>query len=93
ENVQVKVAGGQSFLDATFNALQIDPIEGFQFVDAGTLSADELELRHHLIICQVYDQMTASEVKLTLMEKLPDDYEVVIVTAAGSRDEEIQAVP
>ncbi|MDP4100235.1 MAG: nucleoside triphosphate pyrophosphohydrolase [Bacillota bacterium] len=93
ENVQVKVAGGQSFLDATFNVLQIDPIEGFQFVDAGTLSADELELRHHLIICQVYDQMTASEVKLTLMEKLPDDYEVVIVTAAGSRGEEIRTVP
>lgn len=85
--------GGQSFLDATFNVLQIDPIEGFQFVDAGTLSADELELRHHLIICQVYDQMTASEVKLTLMEKLPDDYEVVIVTAAGSRGEEIRTVP
>ncbi|TDH74492.1 MazG family protein, partial [Acinetobacter baumannii] len=47
KNIQVKVAGGQSFLDATFNALQIDPIEGLQFVDAGTLSADELELRHH----------------------------------------------
>lgn len=62
-------------------------------MDAGTLSADELELRHHLIICQVYDQMTASEVKLTLMEKLPDDYEVVIVTAAGSRGEEIRTVP
>ncbi|WP_430742651.1 nucleoside triphosphate pyrophosphohydrolase [Bacillus atrophaeus] len=93
KQVKVTVAGGQSFLDATFNVLKIDPIEGLQFVDAGTLTPDELELRHHLIICQVYDQMTASEVKLTLMEKLPDDYEVVIVTAAGSREEIIQTVP
>jgi tetrapyrrole methylase family protein/MazG family protein len=37
--------------------------------------------------------MTASEVKLTLMEKLPDDYEVVIVTAAGSSMQDIRTVP
>ncbi|MFT0803845.1 nucleoside triphosphate pyrophosphohydrolase [Bacillus swezeyi] len=90
---EVEVEGGHSFLDATFNALEIDPIEGFQFVDAVQFSADEVELCHHLIICQVYDQMTASEVKLTLMEKLPDDYEVVIVTAAGSSKEEVRKVP
>ena len=46
-----------------------------------------------MIISQVYDQMTASEVKLTLMEKLPDDYEIVIVTAAGSSLEETRRVP
>ncbi|MCY8088236.1 nucleoside triphosphate pyrophosphohydrolase [Bacillus sonorensis] len=91
--VEVAVEGGHSFLDATFNALQIDPIEGFQFVDAVQFSADEIELSHHLIISQVYDQMTASEVKLTLMEKLPDDYEIVIVTAAGSSLEETRRVP
>ncbi|MDA7028375.1 nucleoside triphosphate pyrophosphohydrolase [Bacillus sp. CLL-7-23] len=91
--VTVKVEGGQSFLDATFNALKIDPIEGFQLVDAVCFSEDEIELRHHVIICQVYDQMTASEVKLTLMEKLPDDYEIFIVTAAGSSEEEIRKVP
>ncbi|WP_353854051.1 nucleoside triphosphate pyrophosphohydrolase [Bacillus sp. Bos-x628] len=91
--IQVHVAGGQSFLDATFNALQIDPIEGLQFVDAGNLQADDLKLTQHVLICQVYDQMTASNVKLTLMEKLPDDYEVFIVTAAGSSQEQMKAVP
>ncbi|MBY8914733.1 nucleoside triphosphate pyrophosphohydrolase [Bacillus sp. YC2] len=93
KQITVHTAGGQSFLDATFNALRIDPIEGLQFADAAAMSPDELELRHHLIICQVYDQMTASDVKLTLMEKLPDDYEVVIVTAAGSKEEDIRKVP
>jgi tetrapyrrole methylase family protein/MazG family protein len=46
----------------------------------------------HVIIGQVYDQFVASDVKLTLMEKLPYDYAVYVVTAAGSKDEVIKQV-
>ncbi|MDQ0228515.1 bifunctional methyltransferase/pyrophosphohydrolase YabN [Metabacillus niabensis] len=87
------VQGGQSFIDAMFQALEIDPIEGFQLVDALGLESEHLQLRGHLIITQVYDQMVASEVKLTLMEQLPDEYKVKIVTAAGSSLEQIKEVP
>ncbi|AZB41197.1 nucleoside triphosphate pyrophosphohydrolase [Bacillus sp. FJAT-42376] len=90
---KVNVAGGQSFLDATFAALNIDPIDGFQMADALTFKKGELQYRHHIVLCQVYDQMVASEAKLTLMEELPFDYEVYIVTAAGSVQEEIIKVP
>ena len=93
QRVQVEIAGGQSFLDAVFAALQIDPIEGCQIVDAANASADELEIRHHLLFVQVYDQMTASHVKLALMERLPDDYAVAIVEAAGSKCEMVRYVP
>ncbi|MTH55246.1 nucleoside triphosphate pyrophosphohydrolase [Bacillus mangrovi] len=93
ETFRVSVAGGQSFLDATFAALNIDPIDGFQMADAGTVKKGDLQFHHHIILCQVYDQMVASEVKLTLMEDLPYDYEVYIVTAAGSKREEITKVP
>mgnify|MGYP005839539945 CR=1 FL=1 len=89
----ISIEGGQSFLDAMFTALKIDPIDGFQLVDATSLSKDELQLSQHIIICQVYDQMIASEVKLTLMEQLPDLYEVYIVTGAGSEAERIKVVP
>jgi tetrapyrrole methylase family protein / MazG family protein len=92
-NIQLDIKGGQSFLDAMFTSLKIDPIEGFQFVDATDLEAESITFRQHLIICQVYDQMTASHAKLKLMEQLPDDYEVVIVTAAGSSNEQIRRVP
>lgn len=88
----IVVQGGQSFLDSTFQALEIDPIEGFQLVDALTLKSDQLQLNGHVIITQVYDQMVASEVKLTLMEQLPDDYKVVVVTAAGSSQQIIKEV-
>lgn len=92
-NTEIEIGGGQSFLDAMFQALAIDPIEGFQLLDGTELSKESLLLKSHTIIGQVYDSFVASEVKLTLMEKLPDEYEVYIVTSAGSRDEVIKKVP
>jgi len=88
----VKIEGGQSFLDSTFQALEIDPVEGFQLVDAFDLKRDMLQLKGHVIITQVYDQIIASEVKLTLMEQLPDDYKIKIVTAAGSSFQELKEI-
>lgn len=92
QEVDVKIIGGQSFLDDLFSALRIDPIDGFQFVDATSFKRDELEYRQHLIFCQVYDQMVASEVKLELLEDLPPEYPITIVDAVGSSDESIKTV-
>ncbi|MFE4132191.1 nucleoside triphosphate pyrophosphohydrolase [Peribacillus sp. YIM B13482] len=87
--IAIKLEGGQSFLDPLFQAVQIDPIEGFQLLDGTDLSPDDLHITQHMIIGQVYDAFSASNVKLTLMGKLPDDYEVYIVTAAGSSQEKV----
>ncbi|MBY6038520.1 nucleoside triphosphate pyrophosphohydrolase [Fictibacillus nanhaiensis] len=91
--VEVSVAGGKSFLDEMYTALKIDPIEGCQILDGTSLKKEEIQIRHHLVIVQVYDAFIASDVKLTLMEKYPDNYEVSVVTAAGSSDETIFKVP
>ncbi|MBC6973679.1 nucleoside triphosphate pyrophosphohydrolase [Bacillus sp. Xin] len=93
KQVEVQIEGGQSFLDPMFASLKIDPIEGFQLIDATSFERGQLELRQHLIFCQVYDAFVASEVKLTLMEMLPDEYEVYIVTAAGTSFEQVKKVP
>ncbi|MFJ7472008.1 nucleoside triphosphate pyrophosphohydrolase [Peribacillus frigoritolerans] len=87
--IAIKLEGGQSFLDPLFQTVRIDPIEGFQLLDGTDLSPDDLHITQHMIIGQVYDAFSASNVKLTLMEKLPDDYEVYIVTAAGSSQEKV----
>ncbi|WP_071393063.1 bifunctional methyltransferase/pyrophosphohydrolase YabN [Bacillus tuaregi] len=91
--IAMEVIGGQSFLDDIFAALQLDPIEGFQLLDATDLKLEELQLRQHMLIGQVYDSFMASNVKLTFMERLPYDYNVYIVTAAGSKEESIRKVP
>ncbi|MBS4198022.1 bifunctional methyltransferase/pyrophosphohydrolase YabN [Lederbergia citri] len=91
--VEVKIGGGQSFLDSLFAAVKVDPVEGFQLLDGTILQKEQIRIDQHLIIAQVYDAFVASDVKLTLMEKYPDDYEVVIVTAAGSTLEQIKKIP
>ena len=93
EEVPVNITGGQSYLDALFTSLRIDPIEGFQFVDATSFQRNMLDYRQHLIFCQVYDSFIASEVKLALLEDLPPDYPVTVVEAAGSRQESMRKVP
>ncbi|WP_053216942.1 bifunctional methyltransferase/pyrophosphohydrolase YabN [Virgibacillus senegalensis] len=93
DKLDVTVMGGQSYLDALFTALRIDPIDGFQFVDATSFKRNELEYRHHLVFCQVYDAFVASEVKLTLLEDLSPEHPVTIVEAAGSNQEKLVTIP
>ena len=93
EEINLKIEGGQSFLDPIFGALKIDPIDGFQLLDGTSFSVHEVNMHNHLLIAQVYDAFSASEVKLTLMEKYRDDYPVTIVTAAGSSLEKLTTVP
>jgi len=90
--VAVEILGGQSYLDDLFTALKLDPIEGFSFIDATAFSHRELNYHHHQVFCQVYDQMIASELKLTLLEDLPSDYPVTIVEAVGTSAERIETV-
>src|SRR5699024_3332280 len=75
-DIEVILTGGQSYLDDLFSSLQIDPIDGFQFLDATSFSREHINYKQHLIFCQVYDSLVASDLKITLLEDLPYDYEV-----------------
>lgn len=86
--IALHVLGGESFLDEAFVRLGFDPIEGFQLLDSSELKSSWLQPELHTLIGQVYDTFTASDVKLTLMELYPDDYEVVVGHALGVHNEE-----
>lgn len=88
EGVQLHMLGGESFLDQAFTRLGFDPIEGFQLLDSSGMQAAWLTPALHTVIGQVYDMYTASDVKLTLMEMYPDDYQVVVGHALGVKGEE-----
>lgn len=88
EGIELAIRGGESFLDAAFSALRFDPIEGFALLDAADLQPALLQPNLHTIIGQVYDQYTASDVKLALMERYPDDYEVIVGHALGVAGQE-----
>ncbi len=93
QGISVHIKGGQSFLDAMFTSIKVDPVEGFQFMDGTDLSLRDVNTNQHMIVSQVYDAFVASEVKLTLMEKYPDDHEVYLVTGAGMSSESVERMP
>ena len=92
--IKLCIIGGESFLDGAFVRLGIDPIEGFTLLDAAELQPSLLQPGLHTLIGQVYDAFTASDVKLALMERYPDEMEVVVGHALGVEGEErIERVP
>ncbi|MGE6756151.1 nucleoside triphosphate pyrophosphohydrolase [Rossellomorea sp. NPDC071047] len=91
--IHVSIGGGQSFIDALFASVGADPIDGFQLLDGTSLKLHDIHMNQQLIIGQVYDAFIASEVKITLMELYPFDYEVMLVTAAGSKEEKVDRIP
>jgi len=94
EGITLTIIGGESFLDQAFTRLGFDPIEGFQLLDGTDLKPYLLRPELHTVIGQVYDSFTASDVKLTLMERYPDEHPVVIGHALGvPGEEQIQTVP
>ncbi|WP_323703413.1 MazG nucleotide pyrophosphohydrolase domain-containing protein [Mammaliicoccus sp. Dog046] len=93
EYPNVKILGGKSFLDDMFRAVNIDPNDGITMLDGTSLNEDTLNVRTNTIITQVYDQMVASDIKVTLMERYPDEHEVTLVSNARLGEADIITCP
>src|SRR5690625_1219915 len=85
--------GGESFLDQAYTKLGIDPIDGFQLYDASSFRREHIQPDVHTFITQVYDMITASDVKLTLMDVYPDEHVVTVAHRLGFANERIKQVP
>ncbi|CAM3671788.1 nucleoside triphosphate pyrophosphohydrolase [Marinicrinis lubricantis] len=94
KRIELDIQGGESFLDQVFLRLGLDPVNGFQLLDAGRMHHNQLNPRLHTIVTQVYDTFTASDVKLTLMNIYPDSMEVTVAHSLGIQGEEkMERVP
>lgn len=85
---RVEFITGPSFLDTLLITLGLDPVDGMELLDA-------LQLERRLpsgdlpaVVMQLHSRAVASDAKLALMERYPDDHEVVVVRAAGVPGEE-----
>lgn len=85
---RVEIVPGPSFLDTLLVLLGLDPVDGLELLDA--LQLEERMPRGDLpaVIMQVHSRTVASDTKLALMDRYPDDHPVVLVRAAGVPDEE-----
>jgi len=80
--VELEILPALSFLDALYPLLELDPVQGLQIVNALDPIKD-VNTGLSLIVCQVYNRLIASEVKLNLMEYYPDEVMVKVIRAAG----------
>jgi tetrapyrrole methylase family protein/MazG family protein len=96
ESIPVEVVSGISFVEPALALLGIDALDGLQLLDAISLAA-----MHHppinpdvpALLGQVYSRALASNLKLTLMNQYPDDFEVTLIHAAGTTEAVTETVP
>ena len=93
KNISLKIYPGMSFLELLYTRLNLDPINGMLVTDALDLEKQLINTSIGIVITQLYDLHTASEVKLTLMDNFPDDYKITLLYRLGLPDEEICQIP
>lgn len=89
KEVEVEILGGKSFIDDLFQAVKVDPNNGFQLLDGTVLRTSSINPNNALIITQVYDQLIAGDVKVSLLDIYPADHQVAIVTGARGNNADI----
>ncbi|MGP1367345.1 MAG: SAM-dependent methyltransferase [Schwartzia sp. (in: firmicutes)] len=91
--VELLLLPGMSFAELFYSRLGIDPIDGLVIVDAGDVAALPARLPMGCIVTQVYSPAVASETKLSLMERFPDEYEIVYAHHLGLPEESLRRIP
>lgn len=89
KEVEVEILGGKSFIDDLFQAVKVDPNNGFQLLDGTVLRTSSINPNNALIITQVYDQLIAGDVKVSLLDIYPADHQVAIVKGARGNNADI----
>lgn len=95
-DIPVTVIDGLSFIEPSLRALEIDGIEGLQIHDAIEVAQayhPPLNPNQPALIAQVYSQIVASDLKITLMNQYPDEYPIVLLHGAGTPDSIIESIP
>lgn len=87
---QVKILGGKSFIDDMFQAVEEDPIEGFQLLDALDFKWSTVAADQHVIFMQVFHPFIASQLKLDLERIYPKNHQVALVDQAGTPEEKVR---
>ena len=88
EGIRVEILPAESFLDAVFTALKLDPSGGLQVLDGLKIDGMTFNPGIPAVVAQVYSRLVASHVKLSLLEHYPPEHEVIVVRAAGVPGEE-----
>jgi len=96
ENIPVEIVSGISYIEPMLRLIGYDALDGIQFLDGLdliTMYHPPINPDYPAIIGQVYSQMVASDIKLTLMNQYPDEFEVMLIHSAGTSSEKVEKIP
>jgi tetrapyrrole methylase family protein/MazG family protein len=94
--VEVEIVAGVSFIEPSFAAVGVDPMDGAQVIDAMIVAKQHhpmIDVNLPLLLAQTYARWLASDVKLTLLNAYPADHPVTIVQAAGAAQQRLATLP
>jgi len=91
--VEVEVVGSPSFLEASLESVGRDLDEGLKIIDALSMGRVSPDTDSDNLIYQVYDRRVASETKLRLMERYPDDFEIAMIFGGSPKGERARWMP
>ncbi len=95
-DVTVEIVSGISFIEPILRELGVDALDGLQVLDGLTVAAmhhPPLNPEYPALLGQVYSREVASNIKLTLMNQYPDDFEVVLLHGSGTDDAIKETLP
>ena len=91
-DVHVVVHGALSFLDLSWVALAVDPIDaGVRVIDGHRFAHEAAGLRGPLLVAQCHSQQVLSDIKLAVEE--PGGIHVVVLQGLGTEDEKVYPIP
>ena len=91
-DIDLVIHPGMSFVEVLYTRLGVDPVEGLMILDAEDVAKLHERPFTNLVITQVYDERTASDCKLSLMEFLPDDAPVTFIHNLALPDESVRTI-
>ena len=104
--IPTQIISSGSFVEATLTAADASIEDGCDVRDALTLPSGDsvdasgnriggrIDVTRGLLLFQVFDTAAASRAKLALMRDYPEDWEIVLVRAAGvPNQEQVQRIP
>ncbi len=94
--IETTIVPGISFIEPALSAVGLDGLNGLQLFDALEIAAflyPPLSPDTPLLIGQVYDILTAGELKLALMAVYPEEHEVMLIHGAGTAEEALERRP
>lgn len=92
----VQIINGVSYVEPILTLLGVDGMTGLQLLDALDLAAmhhPPINPDYPALLGQVYSRAVASDLKLTLMNQYPDDFQMALVHAAGTTAAAVEWLP